>query len=102
MADPTEFEDLDALIRSAGWQRFKAHVAEQWGTPSAGGGIRFQQAVRQASNNEADANALAQLRQIVTAQREIQGLIVSFEQQAERLKPMEQRQELAMSRRGSL
>jgi hypothetical protein len=102
VADPTEYEDLDALLTSAGWTRFKSYIAEQWGTPQAGGGIRFQQAVNQASRNETDANALAQLRQVVVAQREIQGLIIAFEGQRERVKPLEPRQEMALSRRGGL
>lgn len=95
-----EFEDLDALIRSAGWLRFKAYVAAQWGTPEHGGGARFQAAVAQASN-QSDADAIAQLRQVVVAQKQIQGLILEFEGRRDKLKPMDQR-ELAMSRRGSL
>lgn len=95
-----EFEDLDALIRSAGWQRFKTYVAEQWGTPSAGGGVRFQAAVAHASNH-GDADAIAQLRQVVVAQKQIQGLVTEFEGRREKLKPLAER-EHALSRRGAL
>jgi hypothetical protein len=42
------------------------------------------------------------LRQVVVAQREIQGLIIAFEGQRERVKPLEPRQEMALSRRGGL
>lgn len=96
-----EYEDLDALIQSAGWGRFKAHVAQQWGTPETGGGVRFQQAVSQAAAEQADADATAKLRQIVVAQKLIQGLILEFEARRERLKPIEER-EHALSRRGGL
>lgn len=100
--DTTEYEDLDALIRSSGWQRFKAYVAEQWGTPSAGGGARFQLAVRASAAEQADADAIAKLRQVVAAQREIQGLITEFEKRLDVLKPHEQRLAAVGSRRGSL
>ena len=96
-----EFEDLDALFRSAGWLRFKAHVAQQWGTPQAGGGARLQAGVAQAAAENADADATAKLRQIVVAQKQIQGLILEFELRIEKVRPLEQR-ELAQSRRGGL
>lgn len=96
-----EYEDLDTLFRSAGWLRFKAHVAEQWGTPHAGGGARFQTAVGHAAAESADADATAKLRQIVVAQRQIQGLITEFEGRIDRVRPLDERP-LAQSRRGSL
>ena len=96
-----EFEDLDSMFRSAGWQRYKAHVAQQWGTPAQGGGARFQQAVGVAANEMEDDQTTAKLRQVIFAQKEIQSLIVSFEGKIDHLKPLEQR-ELAPSRRGSL
>jgi hypothetical protein len=100
--DATEYEDLDALVRSSGWQRFKAYTAEQWGTPSAGGGSGFQLAVRASAAEHADADAIAKLRQVVAAQREIQGLITEFEKRVEQVRPQEQRLSAVGSRRGGL
>lgn len=97
-----EYEALDALLRSEGWLRFKAHVAQQWGTPHDGGGARFQAAVSQAASEQVDADATAKLRQVVVAQKQIQGLIAEFEGRIERVRPLEQRPELVGSRRGSL
>lgn len=97
-----EYEALDALLRSDGWTRFKAYVAQQWGTPQHGGGARFQAAVSQAAGEQADADATAKLRQVVVAQKQIQGLIAEFEGRLERVRPMEHRPELVGSRRGSL
>jgi hypothetical protein len=102
MADVQEFEDLDELMRSAGWQRFKAYTAEQWGTPSAGGGARFQLAVRASAAENADADAIAKLRQVVAAQREIQGLITEFEKRLDAVRPQENRLAAVGSRRGPL
>lgn len=97
-----EFEALDALFRSEGWARFKAYVAQQWGTPQHGGGARFQAAVTQAAGEQVDADATAKLRQVVVAQKQIQGLIAEFESRMERVRPLESRPELVGSRRGSL
>lgn len=102
MADVTEFEDLDALLTSAGWARFERFVADQWGTSECGGGIRFQQAVMTAAREPLDADATSKLRQVCVAQREIQNLLIEFKGQRERARPLEQRAEVALSRRGGL
>ena len=56
----SEFEDLDQLIHSQGWLRFKEYVRAEWHE-------RFQQHVRQAVNNPQDDLALRQLQQVVVA-----------------------------------
>lgn len=73
MEDP-EREDLDALLQSAGWQWFLRYVAREWGADD-GGGAMYHGAVTAAAKEDDDPRALAKLRQIVVAQREIQKLI---------------------------
>ncbi len=85
--DPTEYEDLDALIRSAGWARFKAVVVEQWGQHGSGG-VVFTQAVMAAQKQ---ADALPKLQQVCFAQVAIQGLISEFESRLQQLKAIEER-----------
>ena len=41
-------EDLDQLVRSAGWLRFTEHVRKEWGTVEDGGGAMFLKATRDA------------------------------------------------------
>ena len=77
--ESTEREDLDALSRSDGWQRFLDHVAVEWGTREYGGGARFTMGARQAASEQNEADALAKLRQIVVAQREIHTVIAWVE-----------------------
>ena len=73
--DNSEREDLDALVRSPGWARFVAHVEKEWGTAEHGGGAYFTMAARKASDQTDDATALAYLRQICVAQKQIHGLV---------------------------
>jgi hypothetical protein len=65
----TELEDLEQLIHSSGWKVFTDVVAKLWGT-AEGGGARFLDAVTNASK-AGDSDAIAHLRQIIAAQREI-------------------------------
>jgi len=107
MADASEYEDFDQLLQSAGWQRFQAMVAKEWGDHE-GNGSRFVAAVVKASNLVEDALAVGQLRQIVVTQREIQSLMRSPAERFETLKRMHVRPEPVMvkkpakGRRGSL
>lgn len=57
-------------MKSPGWQRFQAMVAKEWGT-AEGGGSAFLAAISNAAKNQ-DQDAMAQMRQILVAQREIQ------------------------------
>lgn len=98
--DSTEREDLDALTRSDGWRLFSEYCLSEWGPA----GTRFHSAVKTAADHTNDADATAQLRQIIVAQREIQKLLAW---PAERLKYLTQSEpELATgrdySRRGGL
>jgi hypothetical protein len=95
-----EREELEALTQSSGWTVFQSYVESEWGA----GGRRFLSAVKAASDNEDDKNAVAFLRQIIVAQREIQKLLLW---PAERLKTLQSTElELAgerdYSRRGGL
>ncbi len=68
-----EQEDLDQLLSSAGWQRFQKMVEQQWGS-SEGNGERFINQMTAVAKSD-DASALPQMRQIIAAQREIQGVM---------------------------
>ena len=72
-------EDLDHLVNSPGWARFRAHIAQEWGTREHGGGMRFTQAAHKAADISADSDAISQLRQICVAQREIHNAIAWVE-----------------------
>lgn len=97
----SELEALQALVYSDGWKLFARMVGQQWGD-SEGNGERFLQAVSGASK-AGDADAIAQLRQIVVAQREMQTVM---QWPANRLKQLQQASQQAgpqhPSRRGSL
>lgn len=97
----SELEALQALVDSDGWKLFASMVGKQWGD-SEGNGERFLQAVSNASK-ASDADAIAQLRQIVVAQREMQ-LVMRWP--ADRLKQLQQASQgpgqAHPSRRGSL
>lgn len=73
--DRNEREELDELVKSPGWARFVAHVEKEWGTAEHGGGAYFTMAARKASDQTDDATALAYLRQICVAQKQIHGLL---------------------------
>lgn len=70
----SEREDLDALLQSPGWQRFVKHVEQEWGRED-GGGAMYHAAILKIANNEDDPKAMAQLRQVVAAQREIRKIL---------------------------
>lgn len=101
-----EREDLDALIQSAGWQRFKQMVDKLWGT-AEGGGERFVTQMTAVAKSTDDATALPIMRQIIVAQREIHAVMNWPAEQAERLKKAEPKADsdakpLTQSRRGGL
>lgn len=99
LIDSPKREALDALVRSEGWRLFTDEVARMWGA-SEGNGERFLQAVQAASKAE-DKDALAHLRQIIVAQREIHGLLSWPALQLKQLQPA-QTSVTQFSRRGSL
>lgn len=71
MSDITD--DLDALINLPGYQRFHAHVVEEWGPA----GKRFQQSVFAAADSP---DATAKLREVIFAQQEI-GKLMAWPQE---------------------
>lgn len=73
--DSNAREDLDALVKSPGWLRFLAHVEQEWGTRTKGGGAHFTSAARHAADQTDDQRALSHLRQICVAQKEIHTVI---------------------------
>lgn len=70
MPENVELEALEQLVACPGWSQFQGMVAKEWGT-SEGGGSMFLKAVTDVMRLES-AESSAQLRQIITAQREIQ------------------------------
>lgn len=68
-------EDLDHLVHSPGWSRFVDYIEREWGTSAKGGGARFTFAARAAANDMDDAAAIAKMRQVCFAQREIHALV---------------------------
>lgn len=89
-AQRTELEELQAMVASDGWRIFKDTIAKLWGT-TEGGGARFMEAVTQASRG-GDAEALAQLRQVIVAQREIQAAMNYPHARIDALKKAQQQQ----------
>lgn len=96
MAENTELEDLDHLINSPGWARFVDAVDKQWGAA----GDRYASAITNAARIGADADAMAQLRQIIAAQREIQAVMSYIPNRVKLLK--HEQPQLVGSRRGPL
>lgn len=99
-----EQEDLDALLRSPGWARFVAYAAQEWGSDE-GGGARYRAGAKAAIDGLDDVTALAKLRQVMVAQREIQRLFAWVGERVEHLKkttPSPESDALPMSRRGGL
>lgn len=99
----TELEDLEQLVSSSGWKVFTAVVAKLWGT-SEGGGVRFLDAVTNASK-AGDSDAIAHLRQIIAAQREIHSAVSWPETRIKQLKQAQGQQgpmAFTGSRRGGL
>ena len=97
--DVNEREALEALVQDEGWRLFRRHVLAEWGP----GGRQFIDATTKAADTKADADAVAFLRQIIVAQREIQRVVQWPEEQVKRLKESElQPVGVALSRRGAL
>ena len=61
-----ELEDLQHLVAVPGWKRFRDMVNAQWSSS----GTRYQDAITNAAR-ATDTDAVQQLRQIISAQREI-------------------------------
>ena len=64
------------------WTQLRALVLREWGTKEDGGGARFTLAARAAANDVDDMQAIAKMRQVTFAQREIHNLITQVEQMA--------------------
>lgn len=98
-----EHEALDALVRGEGWKAFSEYVAKEWGTAEQGGGTFFLSAVSKAANMNADADATAQLRQILAAQKAIHRIMAWPEERIKTHQSQQPREVVHMlSRRGNL
>lgn len=97
MADSSEIEQLEALITSEGYHRWREHIVREWGPA----GERYQQAVRTAAAKD-DATAMHHLKAVLFAQTEIEKLLLW---PIERLREIRQAATVGMggpSRRGTL
>lgn len=80
-----EREDLDALLASPGWERFKQMTEKLWGS-AEGGGERFVTQMTAVAKLTDDTTAMPMMRQIIAAQREIQALMRWAPERLETLK----------------
>lgn len=97
----TEHEDLDALLSSPGWERFKAYVKSEWGPE----GVQFTRALAQAADVVDDPLAMARFRQVLVAQKACQGVLDWLPARVAHLKATALptgSDALPMSRRGTL
>jgi len=97
----TEYEDLDALLSSPGWERFKAYVKSEWGPE----GVQFQRALVAAADVIDDPMAMAKFRQVLVAQKACMGVIDWLPARVAHLKATTldpTSDALPMSRRGTL
>lgn len=97
----TEYEDLDALLSSPGWERFKAYVKSEWGPE----GVQFTRALALAADTIDDPTAMAKFRQVLVAQKACMSVLEWLPARVTHLKATELKPEsdaLPMSRRGTL
>lgn len=64
MTDDHEREDIDALLRSPGWQRVKAWAEKDLTA-------KMNSATEHAANETDDVSALGKLRQVIAAKRAV-------------------------------
>lgn len=98
MAENLELEELDQLVRSPGWARFRAMVDAQWGPSSEW----FLGELDKVLGSD-DARSTEHFRQIRAAQREIQKVLQLVPHRLELLtRPTPSSDTSAGSRRGLL
>ena len=95
-ADNRELEDLEQLVSCPGWGRFATMVDDEWGRASD----KFHDAVTNAARGD-NPMAADHLRQIIAAQREIQGVMAKVPNRIKLLKGP-QLVTAGQSRRGGL
>lgn len=95
----SEQEDLDQLVRSQGWLRFKQFVSKEWGD-------QLEQHLLAAANDREDSIALQKIRQVLAAKREIDRMVLWPTERLSTLELAKQSRETAqsvpLSRRGTL
>ena len=96
MTDITEA--LDALLKSSGWQLFRAHYDAEWGPR----GTRYTSELEKALDLADPALAASQARQIVSARKAIEQLMVWPSEELARLLRQQRPAEPVGSRRGGL
>jgi hypothetical protein len=89
---------LEDLQKHPGWRLFREHVDQEWGPR----GARYMSELEKALDLSDPQSAASQARQIVSARKVVDGLMVWPSEEVQRLKRAEQKPELTMSRRGGL
>lgn len=97
MITPSDRENLDALVNSAGWMWLSAYVTREWGPA----GLRFQQAVREAAQS---SDAVVGLQKVIAQQDAVHDVMQAPLAALSRLQAQQAleatRTDTAMSRRG--
>lgn len=92
MTEHATVETLTDFLSSPGWTWFSAYVTREWG-PS---GMRYQQAVRDASQNQ---QAVVELQKVIAQQDAIYAVMRHPSEKLAELKGRKSVQESAMSSR---
>lgn len=95
MSDSAELEDLDALVRSAGWARLKDYVVQEWRT-------RMDAKVRAAVSSPDDLLAMRHLQQVVVAKEAVEQIMGWPEERLNAIRRTQTHDVVNFSRRGSL
>jgi len=93
VSTPNEYEHLSDGLNSEFWKLFVEHVQREWG-PS---GLRYQQAVRDASHS---ANAVVELQKVLFAQDQVHALMRWPVERIHALRHDSRATETSASRRG--
>lgn len=100
VTDPTELDELESGLTSGFWQRFTAHVNEEWGPA----GQTYQEAVKRAISGGVgtEAEAIHRLKNVAYAQAAILALLKWPHERVTSIKQSVERQRVAggPSRRG--
>lgn len=97
MPDPSELEDLEALIACPGYGRLKAKLQEEWGPA----GQRFLDLIERQINRP-DEEAFRLTQQVIAVRKHIEQFFASIEGRVQQLRAKHTPPPYNPSRRGSL
>lgn len=93
-----QLDNLVTLVSHPGWRLFREHVEREWGA----NGARYQAELDKALDLTDNEAAASQARQIRAGRKAIELLVNWPQDEIARLQRSERREEVGMSRRGSL